>query len=88
MAVNKCPGMNPSFWLPKDVKEGKCPSCGSVVEFWKDDVKRKCASCKKTMFNPNLGNLCLTYCDKAVDCLGNMDIAEWKKQTADKNQGS
>jgi hypothetical protein len=81
MALHKCPGMNPGFWRPKDIKENKCPACGSPVEFWKDDIKRKCAECGKVMFNPNLGNLCLTYCDKAVDCLGNLEIEEWKKQT-------
>jgi DNA-directed RNA polymerase subunit RPC12/RpoP len=80
MPVNKCPGMNPSFWKPKDVVEGKCSSCGSEMEFWKDDIKRACSKCGKVIFNPNLGNLCLTYCDKAVECLGNLDITEWKKQ--------
>jgi len=73
--------MNPSFWRPKDIKENKCVSCGEPVEFWKDDIKRKCEKCGKIMFNPNLGNLCLTYCGKAVECIGNMDIEEWKKQT-------
>ncbi|MFC1584290.1 hypothetical protein ACFL5V_01945 [Fibrobacterota bacterium] len=81
MSLHKCPGMNPSFWKPKDIKESRCPTCGSTVEFWKDDIKRTCSHCGKTMFNPNLSNLCLTYCDKAVECLGNLEIDEWKKQT-------
>ncbi|MBF0432643.1 MAG: hypothetical protein HQK83_15265 [Fibrobacteria bacterium] len=84
MSQKQCPGMNPSFWKPKDVDEHKCPSCGNTVEFWKDDVKRVCHKCKKVIFNPKLGNLCLSYCDKAEDCIGSLDINEWKQQMADK----
>ena len=79
--MHKCPGMNPGFWRPKDVAENKCPSCGGIIEFWKDDIKRKCTECGLYVFNPKLETLCLSWCDRAVECLGNMDIAEWKKQT-------
>jgi DNA-directed RNA polymerase subunit RPC12/RpoP len=78
----ECPGMNRRYWSPKDVKDQACPQCGSRIEFWKDDVKRACPRCGKVVFNPDLGNLCLAWCDKAVECLGSMDIEEWKRQTA------
>jgi NADH pyrophosphatase NudC (nudix superfamily) len=79
---HKCPGINPRFWTHKDIGEHRCPECGRPIEFWKDDVKRICPGCQSTVFNPRLGNLCLTWCKKAAECLGNMDIEEWKKQAA------
>jgi DNA-directed RNA polymerase subunit RPC12/RpoP len=78
---NQCPGMNPQNWKPEDIKEYKCINCSNeIIEFWKDDVKRVCPGCGKFMFNPDLGNVCLSWCDRAEDCIGNMDITEWKQK--------
>jgi hypothetical protein len=76
-----CPGMNPANWKIEDIFESPCPSCGASIEFWKDDIKRRC-SCCRVNFNPRLGNLCLSWCDRADDCLGNQDILEWKAKLA------
>jgi hypothetical protein len=75
----KCPGMDPAFWKPADIAENRCVSCGGPIEFWKDDVKRSCPKCGRVMFNPRLGGVCLSWCDRAAECLGTMDIEEWKK---------
>jgi hypothetical protein len=75
----KCPGMDRQNWKPEDLIECACRGCGEKMEFWKDDIKKSCRKCNKIMFNPNLGNTCLSWCDKAEDCIGNKDIAEWKK---------
>ena len=77
---HQCPGMNPSFWKPEDIKDIKCKVCSEQIEFWKDDIKRTCPICKQVSFNPNLESLCLTWCDKAAECLGDLNIEEWKKQ--------
>jgi predicted RNA-binding Zn-ribbon protein involved in translation (DUF1610 family) len=76
--AKKCPGMDPSNWKFEDIADYRC-ECGYVIEFWKDDVKRKCPKCGKTVFNPRLGNICLSWCKKADDCLENDDISEWKE---------
>jgi predicted RNA-binding Zn-ribbon protein involved in translation (DUF1610 family) len=78
--MSKCPGMDPANWKIEDISELKCIHCGNPLEFWKDDVKRVCPECGKTMFNPNIGNLCLVWCKKAAECLGNQDIVEWKEK--------
>jgi len=75
-----CPGMSRRNWTTKDLVEHPCRKCGRILEFWKDDVKRACPDCRTVMFNPNLGNICLAWCDKAAECLGNMDIEQWKRQ--------
>ena len=82
----ECPGMNPQNWKFDDIQEYSCIHCGKeVIEFWKGDVKRICPSCGKTMYSPNLGNICLSWCKKAEDCLGNMDINEWKQKKDNNN---
>lgn len=80
MMLHKCPGMNPRSWTSKDVREQPCRCCGHVLEFWKDDVKVECSECGGLMFNPNLANICLAWCARAAECLGSMDIEEWKRQ--------
>jgi DNA-directed RNA polymerase subunit RPC12/RpoP len=77
----KCPGMDPACWKLSDIVEYRCTACGAAIEFWKDDVKRQCNACGKFMFNPKVGDTCLSWCEKAPECLGNSDIKEWKEQT-------
>lgn len=84
MAFKKCPGMDPANFKPADIKQNGCVSCGYVLEFWKDDVKVKCPSCKQVNFNPNLGSSCITWCKMAADCVGNNDVLEWIARNKDK----
>lgn len=72
-----CPGMSPLYWKIEDIFESPCPGCGQPIEFWKDDVKRSCP-CGRLVFNPRLGNLCLSWCERAEECLGNSDLDDWK----------
>jgi hypothetical protein len=71
--------MNPANFTPADVRDHPCPACGAPVEFWKDDVRRPCPACGRAAFNPGLGATCLAWCAKAEECVGTMDIAEWKR---------
>ncbi|MBC8184381.1 hypothetical protein H8E88_25075 [candidate division KSB1 bacterium] len=77
MAIKKCPGMDPAYFKPEDIQMHRCLECGQELEFWKDDVKLKCAHCGQNNFNPNLGNTCLVWCKEAAKCVGNDDINEW-----------
>jgi len=77
--ATKCPGMDPAVWKIDDIFNYPCVHCGAMIEFWKDDVKRPCPRCGLALFNPRLGNLCLVWCKKAEECLGNHDIVEWKE---------
>jgi hypothetical protein len=86
-SMPKCPGMDPNFWKHSDIRENRCPHCGSPVEFWKDDVKRLCPTCNKILFNPNLDTSCLAWCQGAAECLGNMDIEEWRKTRKTEGNG-
>ena len=75
--MQRCPGMDPSYFKPDDIKEHKCISCGNEIEFWKDDIKIVCKKCGQTNFNPNLGDTCIVWCRSASDCIGSNDIKEW-----------
>jgi len=54
MPKSNCPGQDMRFWKPEDIFEAPCPHCGIAMEFWKDDMKRKCRSCGKFARNPRL----------------------------------
>jgi len=66
----KCPGQNTQFWKSEDVFEISCPNCKAAIEFFKDEPKRKCYSCKREVVNPRVDFGCALWCPKAVDCIG------------------
>jgi len=69
MTHTVCPGQDTRYWKPGDIFEVACPACGGKVEFFKDDVSRKC-SCGHRVENPRVGLGCARWCEHAAECLG------------------
>ena len=65
----KCPGQDMRYWKPGDIFDASCPKCGSMVEFFKDEVRRKCR-CGHLMTNPKLNLGCAEWCPHAEQCTG------------------
>lgn len=65
----RCPGQNTLFWKPEDIFDVPCPVCGKPVEFFKDDLTRKCPSCGFRFPNPRLDLGCLEWCRYADRCV-------------------
>lgn len=70
MTDAKCPGQNPQYWKPEDTTEVACPNCKEIIEFFKDEPKRKCHNCKQEVMNPNVDFGCALWCPKAIECIG------------------
>jgi HD superfamily phosphohydrolase YqeK len=68
----KCPGQDTQYWKPGAIFEVKCPECGDVVEFFKDDTNRKCGKCGHRFVNPEMDFGCASYCQYAEQCLGTL----------------
>lgn len=68
----KCPGQDMRYWGPDAAFETKCPSCGSSIEFFKDESTRKCKKCGHKMINPKIDFGCASYCQYASQCLGDL----------------
>ena len=68
----KCPGQDMQFWDNDAIYEVKCPECGKMVEFYKDDTTRKCHHCNHRFVNPKMDFGCATYCQFAEQCLGTL----------------
>jgi hypothetical protein len=60
------------YWKPGAIFESRCPKCGSLVEFFKDDTARKCGSCGHRFVNPQMDFGCAAYCPYAEQCLGTL----------------
>jgi len=69
MTAAKCPGQDPMFMTSQDVAEVKCPGCGHVVEFWPDELVRKCRNCGRRVANPTDSMKCLEWCRHAAQCM-------------------
>jgi putative nucleotidyltransferase with HDIG domain len=65
----KCPGQDMRYWKPGDIFNAKCPGCGATVEFFKDEVRRKCR-CGHVVTNPKLDFGCAEWCPYAEQCIG------------------
>ena len=74
----RCPGQDTQFWTPEDIYEVDCPNCKGKVEFWKDDVYRRCKKCNTRLRNPKLDLGCAAWCPHAKYCIGK-DLAELAK---------
>ncbi|MEJ5377473.1 MAG: HD domain-containing protein [bacterium] len=68
----KCPGQDSRYWRPGAVFEVDCPQCGSPVEFFKDETKRKCRTCGHSLVNPKMDFGCAAHCKFAAQCLGEL----------------
>lgn len=68
----KCPGQNTLFWKPEDIFETPCPVCDHPVEFFRDDVTRKCPNCGYEFKNPKLDLGCAEWCPFADKCMAAM----------------
>ncbi|MDI6771406.1 MAG: phosphohydrolase [bacterium] len=70
MAVSQCPGQDKRFWKPTDVFELPCSYCGEPLEFWKDDLRRRCHACGQLVPNPRFDLGCAQWCQFSAKCLG------------------
>lgn len=68
----QCPGQDSRYWDGEAIFESHCPKCGSVVEFFKDDSKRRCKQCGHELMNPRIDFGCASYCPFAEQCLGGL----------------
>lgn len=68
----QCPGQDSRYWDGEAIFESRCPKCGTVVEFFKDDSKRRCRQCGHELLNPRIDFGCASYCPFAEQCLGGL----------------
>jgi len=70
MSRTTCPGQDTRYWRPDDIFTIPCPTCGSPVEFFKDEARRTCRACRNPVQNPRLTSGCAQWCAMADQCLG------------------
>ena len=70
MSKAKCPGQDTRYWKPGDIFSLQCGKCGKSIEFFKDDVSRKCPECGIRVQNPKITIGCAMWCEHAAGCLG------------------
>lgn len=78
----KCPGQDMRFWKAGDIFDAPCPKCGKRVEFFKDDVRRRCC-CGHEIVNPKLDFGCAEWCPYAEQCIGAVPEEVKQRQKAE-----
>ena len=71
-----CPGQDRRYWKPEDIFEAACTHCAAPVEFFKDDLKRRCPSCGQDTLNPRNDLSCAKWCKSAAACLEALGITK------------
>jgi len=64
----KCPGQDSRFWKQDYIYNESCPRCGAPVEFFKDDMSRRCTKCGTRFKNPQRDIACAQWCPFASEC--------------------
>jgi hypothetical protein len=81
----KCPGQDMRFWRPGDIFDAPCPKCGRKIEFFKDEVRRKCC-CGHEIVNPKLDFGCAQWCPYAEQCIGTVpEEVKQRRKTEEKD---
>lgn len=74
-----CPGSRALRQPSPEVRS--CPSCGSEVEIWTDEVKGVCPGCSRTVFKDgSMG--CLDWCKHGEECVGAEVYATYRANRA------
>ncbi len=68
----KCPGQDPRYWKFDAIFESQCPNCGTSVEFFKDETRRRCKKCGQFVLNPKMDFGCAAHCKFAAQCFGEL----------------
>ncbi|MGA2518231.1 MAG: HD domain-containing protein [Thermodesulfobacteriota bacterium] len=81
----KCPGQDMRFWRPGDIFDAPCRKCGRKVEFFKDEVRRKCC-CGHEIVNPKSDFGCAQWCPYAEQCIGTVpEEVKQRRKTEEKD---
>ncbi|RME54892.1 hypothetical protein D6777_02350 [Candidatus Woesearchaeota archaeon] len=80
----KCPGQSLNTRKPEDyVSYQDCKKCGTEVEFFYDDLKRKCHNCGEVVekdYDKLMKDYgCAQWCDYAESCLGKKTYQKFKE---------
>jgi len=78
--VMRCPGQDTRYWKKEDIFEVRCPICHTSIEFFKDDVRRRCKKCTSWVPNPKLDLGCIEWCKYAKECVGNGYLKKQNKR--------
>jgi len=86
--MSQCPGSDMQQWSLDAIYDVECKNCGYMVEFFKDETKRKCPECKEVVLNDRIDLGCAKWCPYAESCLGpeqykNFDLSEKLKKRRD-----
>lgn len=63
--MKKCTGSNTREWDANSIFNVTCKGCGTLVEFFKDEIQRKCPQCRKTIFNNRNDFGCGQWCSSS-----------------------
>ncbi|GAB4258303.1 hypothetical protein [Deferrisoma sp.] len=68
--MSKCPGQDTQMWGHDAIFDVECPKCHTPIEFFKDEVRRRCKSCGEVVFNDRMDLGCAKWCPSAASCVG------------------
>lgn len=86
--MSRCPGQDTQTWGFDAIYEVECPKCHKEVEFFKDEMKRKCPYCSERVFNDRMNMGCAKWCPSAASCVGpdsmkDLEVSERVKKRRD-----
>jgi endogenous inhibitor of DNA gyrase (YacG/DUF329 family) len=72
ISMRKCTGNNTQDWGFDAIFDVKCPNCGKLVEFFKDEINRYCPWCKELVLNDRKDYGCGQWCSPSSPHMYNL----------------
>jgi hypothetical protein len=63
--MRKCTGNNTQAWGLDAIFDVKCKKCGTLVEFFKDEISHSCPQCGQTVYNDRKDFGCGQWCSSS-----------------------
>ena len=83
--MRKCSRNNSNEWGFDAIFEVECRHCGNLVEFFKDEITRRCPRCRQTVANPRQDYGCGQWCSSSSPHMRN--FCPKFKRSKDRFQG-
>lgn len=71
--MSQCPGQD---MRKLTVDAYSCPNCGSEIEIFSDEYRRRCPKCQHVVEKDSVPS-CANWCAAAKDCLGEVRYKEF-----------
>jgi hypothetical protein len=80
--MRRCSGNDTQEWGFDSIFDVKCPHCGQLVEFFKDEISRRCPQCRDIVISDRKVYGCSKSCGSESALWGGRPCSKFRRSKA------